>query len=346
MLRGIKFLSLGLALALAGNGALAAEISGAGASFPYPIYAKWANAYYKRTGNQVNYQSIGSGGGIRQITAKTVDFGASDAPLPPEKLDKLGLTQWPMVIGGIVPVVNLKGIEGGQIKLSNEVLADIFLGKITSWDDPIIRKLNPGLQLPAQRVTIVHRADGSGTTFVFTDYLSKVSDAWKERVGSNTAVSWPTGVGAKGNEGVAAYIARIKGAIGYVEYAYALENGLTHVQLRNRTGEWVQPDADTFQAAAADADWQGADGMYLMLTDQPGARSWPIAAATFILMHKQQQDPQAARDVLKFFQWAFEHGGAMANELHYVPMPSSVVDYIESRWGREMTDAKGKSVWQ
>lgn len=346
MLQSIKFLSLGLVLTLAGNGALAAEISGAGASFPYPIYAKWAHAYYKQTGNQVNYQSIGSGGGIRQITAKTVDFGASDAPLPPEKLDKLGLTQWPMVIGGVVPIANLEGIEGGQIKLSNEVLANLFLGKITSWDDPIIRKLNPELQLPAQRVTAVHRSDGSGTTFVFTDYLAKISDAWQKHVGSSTAVSWPTGVGAKGNEGVAAYVSRIKGAIGYVEYAYALENNLTHVQLRNRAGEWVQPDADTFQAAAAGADWQSAEGMSLMLTDQPGARSWPITAATFILMHKQQQDPQTARDALKFFKWAFNNGGKMADELHYVPMPNSVINYIESHWSREIRDSKGNPVWQ
>lgn len=346
MLKSIKSLGLGLALTMAGSGAMAAKISGAGASFPYPVYAKWADAYHKETGNQVNYQSIGSGGGVRQITAKTVDFGASDAPLKPEELDKLGLVQWPMVIGGVVPVINLEGIKGGQMKLSNEVLADIFLGKITSWDDPAIRKLNPELSLPAQRVTVVHRADGSGTTFLFTNYLSKVSAAWKKQVGSNTAVSWPTGMGGKGNEGVASYVSRIKGAIGYVEYAYALENDLAHVQLRNSNGTWVQPDADTFQAAAAGADWQGADAMYLILTNQPGAQSWPITAATFILMHKQQQDPQMARNALKFFEWAFENGDKMASELHYVPMPDSVVDYIESRWSKEMMDAKGSSVWK
>lgn len=337
-------LGLGLVLGMSAGAAFAADISGAGASFPYPIYAKWADAYHKATGNRMNYQSIGSGGGIKQIKAKTVDFGASDAPLTPDELKEAGLMQWPMVMGGVVPVVNLDGIEPGELKLTNELLADLFLGKITSWDDEAIAELNPSLDLPSRRVTTVYRSDGSGTTFNFTNYLAKVSEEWKNEVGVGKAVAWPTGVSGKGNEGVASYVGRINGGIGYVEYAYALQNDLAHVQLRNRDGNWVNPGSDTFQAAAAGAEWEQAEGMYLVLTNQPGANSWPITAGTFILMHTEQDDPQAARNALDFFRWAFENGDQMADELHYVAMPESVVDYIEQRWENELTDTSGQPV--
>jgi phosphate transport system substrate-binding protein len=323
--------------------AMAVDITGAGATFPYPIYAKWAAAYRQETGAALNYQSIGSGGGIRQITAKTVDFGASDMPLKPEELDRHGLLQFPTVIGGDVPVVNLKGIAPGQLKLSGELLADIYLGKVKRWNDPAVAALNPSLALPASAISVVHRSDGSGTTFIWTNYLSKVSGEWKARVGEGTSVNWPTGLGGKGNEGVASYVQRIAGSIGYVEYAYVKQNRMAHALVQNRAGEFVSPSAQTFQAAAAGADWQKAPGMYLILTDAPGRNAWPIAGATFILMHKAQDKPDNAREVLKFFDWAYRKGGAMAEQLDYVPMPASVVDLIRANW-KAMRDASGKPV--
>ncbi|HEY5896540.1 MAG TPA: phosphate ABC transporter substrate-binding protein PstS [Burkholderiales bacterium] len=321
-----------------------ADITGAGATFPYPIYAKWADAYKKETGVGMNYQSIGSGGGIKQISAKTVDFGASDMPLKPEELDKAGLVQFPTVIGGDVPCVNIKGIGPGQLKLTGEALADIYLGKVKAWNDPAIAALNPGVPLPKTAITVVHRSDGSGTTFIWTNYLSKVSADWKAKVGEGTAVSWPTGVGGKGNEGVASYVQRIDGAIGYVEYAYAKQNRMAHVLVKNRGGEFIQPNAQSFQAAAAGADWKAAPAMYLILTDAPGKGAWPIAGATFILMHKVQDKPESARQVLKFFQWAYEKGDALAQALDYVPMPDSVVKMIEANW-KALKDTSGKPIY-
>src|SRR6185436_13520542 len=288
--------------------ALAIDISGAGATFPYPIYAKWADAYKKETGNGLNYQSIGSGGGIKQIQAKTVTFGATDAPLKAEQLEKDGLVQWPMVMGAIVPVVNIEGVKPGELVFDGETLANIYLGKITKWDDPAIKKLNPNVKLPGETIAVVRRSDGSGTTFNFTDYLSKVSSEWKTKVGSGTAVEWPTGVGAKGNEGVSGNISQTKNSIGYVEYAYAKQNKLTYAGLHNKAGKAVQPTVEAFQAAAANADWAKAPGYYVILTDQPGDKSWPITAATFILMHKQPTDKAAAAEAIKFFTWSFEKG--------------------------------------
>ena len=335
-----------LALALAGTGAAAAaDITGAGATFPYPIYAKWADAYKKETGVGLNYQSIGSGGGIKQITAKTVDFGASDMPLKPADLDKGGLMQFPTVIGGDVPVVNLKGVAPGQMKLTGEILADIYLGKIKKWDDPAIAKLNPDLKLPGSAISVVHRSDGSGTTFIWTNYLSKVSPEWKSKVGEGTAVNWPTGVGGKGNEGVASYVQRINGSIGYVEYAYVKQNRMAYALVKNRDGKFVSPNAQAFQAAAAGADWKKAPGMYLILTDAPGQDAWPIAGATFILMHKTQDKPANAREVLKFFSWAYARGDGMAEQLDYVPMPTPVVELIQTGWKSGLKDASGKPVY-
>jgi phosphate transport system substrate-binding protein len=336
------------AAALAGTVLLspsfAAEISGAGATFPYPIYAKWADAYRKETGTGLNYQSIGSGGGIKQITAKTVDFGASDMPLTPADLDKNGLVQFPTVIGGDVPVVNLKGIAPGQLKLSGGVLADIFLGKVKKWNDPAIAATNPGVALPATAISVVHRSDGSGTTFIWTNYLSKVSPEWKSKVGEGTSVNWPIGVGGKGNEGVASYVQRIQGAIGYVEYAYVLQSKMAFTQVKNREGRFVEPSARGFQAAAAGADWGAAPGMYLILTDAPGSDAWPIAGATFILMHKVQDKPENAKQVLHFFDWAYAKGDRMAEALDYVPLPDKVVKLIEANWKQHIKDGAGKSV--
>ncbi|HEV2229449.1 MAG TPA: phosphate ABC transporter substrate-binding protein PstS [Steroidobacteraceae bacterium] len=331
--------------ALAGSGAVhAADISGAGATFPYPIYAKWADAYKKETGIGLNYQSIGSGGGIKQISENTVDFGASDMPLKPEDLQKDGLMQFPTVIGGDVPVYNLKGIAPGELKFSGPVLADIFLGKITKWTDPGIARLNPGRKLPDEDITVVHRSDGSGTTFIWTSYLAKVSPQWKEKVGEGTSVSWPAGVGGKGNEGVASYVLRIDGAIGYVEYAYVLQNKMSYGLVSNREGQFVAPDISSFQAAAAGADWRSAPGMYLVLTDAPGKMSWPIAGATFILMHTEQRDAQRAKEVLRFFDWAYAKGGKLAEELDYVPLPASVVKLIQDNWKAQLR-ANGAAVW-
>jgi len=320
-------------------------INGAGATFPYPIYAKWAEAYKAKTGVSMNYQSIGSGGGIKQITARTVDFGASDAPLTVEKLNEIGLIQFPMVMGGVVPVINIAGIKPGELKLSGPVLADIYLGKIKEWNDPAITKLNPGVKLPQEKITVVARSDGSGTTFIFTHYLAKVSPEFKEKVGNNTSVSWPAGVGGKGNEGVASYVQRLKGSIGYVEYAYALQNKMAYAQLQNKAGKFVKPDSETFQAAAAGADWAGTPGFNLMLTDQTGENSWPITGATFILVYKKQEKPETGKEVLKFFDWAYRHGSKLAEQLDYVPMPTSVVKLVEETWKKEIKDTGGKAVW-
>jgi phosphate transport system substrate-binding protein len=325
--------------------ALALDISGAGATFPYPIYAKWADAYKKETGNGMNYQSIGSGGGIKQITAKTVTFGASDMPLKPEQLTKDGLVQFPTVIGGDIPVVNLQDIKSGDLKLDGPTLAKIFLGEIKTWNDPAIQKLNPSAKLPAQAIVVVHRSDGSGTTFIWTDYLSKVSADWKSKVGANTSVEWPVGIGAKGNEGVANNVANTKGSIGYVEYAYAKQNKLTAVSMINKDGKAVAPNAKAFQAAAANADWEKAEGFYVILTDEPGPESWPIAGATFILIHKQPQDPAAAAEALRFFSWAFAKGDKMAEDLDYVPMPDNVVNAIKKVWAAQIKDKDGKPLF-
>jgi phosphate transport system substrate-binding protein len=328
-----------------GMTAHAADITGAGATFPYPIYAKWADAYKKQTGIGMNYQSIGSGGGIAQIKAKTVDFGASDAPLKPEDLQAAGLMQFPAIIGGIVPVVNIEGVAPGAMKLTGPVLADIYLGKIKSWNDKAITDLNPGLKLANEPITVVRRSDGSGTTFNFTDYLSKVSDDWKTKVGSATAVSWPEGVGGKGNEGVAAYVQRIKGSIGYVEYAYAKRNNMAYALVRNKDGQYPKPDNATFQAAAAYADWAKAPGFYQIITNSPGKDSWPIAATSFILLHTTQAKPENAREVMKFFAWSFTSGDKMAEELDYVPIPDSLVKQIDAAWKSQVKDAAGKPVW-
>jgi len=328
-----------------GAQALAGDITGAGATFPYPIYAKWADAYRKATGVGMNYQSIGSGGGIKQITAKTVDFGASDAPLKPEELEKNGLIQFPAIMGGVVPVYNIKGVEAGKIRLTGALLAEIYLGKVKKWNDPAIAKLNAGVGLPDQAISVVHRSDGSGTTFLYTNYLSKVSADWKSSVGEGTAVKWATGVGGKGNEGVANYVSRIDGAIGYVEYAYAKQNKLSHALMQNRDGQFVAPDDDAFKAAAAGADWAKAPGMYLILTDQAGKASWPITGASFILMHKVQEKPENAKEVFRFFDWSFKNGARMAEELDYVPMPEAVVKMIRSGWKAQVKDAAGKPLY-
>jgi phosphate transport system substrate-binding protein len=332
-----------VALGISGS-ASAAEISGAGATFPYPIYAKWAEAYKAKTNTSMNYQSIGSGGGIAQITAKTVDFGASDMPLKPEELAAKGLTQFPPVIGGEVMVVNLPGVQAGQMTLDGPAIAQIYLGKIAKWNDPAIAKLNPGLKLPDTGIAVVHRSDGSGTTFIFTNYLSKVSPEWKSKVSEGTAVEWPTGLGGKGNEGVAALTGRTAGAIGYVEYAYALQNKMVHTKLINHDGVTLEPGSKVFQAAAANADWKGAKDFYLILTDQPGKDSWPITGATFILMHKEQAQPDRAKEVLKFFDWGYKNGGQLAESLDYIPMPASAVAIFEQSW-QAIKGPDGKPVW-
>lgn len=332
-------------LLIAGTAFAGTTINGAGATFPYPVYAQWAWLYNKETGVKLNYQSIGSGGGIRQIQAKTVDFGASDAPLKADELAKDGLLQFPMIMGGVVPVVNVPGIAAGQLKLSGTTLADIFLGKIKNWNDAAISKENPGVKLPETAITVVHRADGSGTTWIFTNYLSKVSATWKDSVGNAKAVKWPAGVGGKGNEGVAAYVQRIKGSIGYVEYAYALQNKLTYSLLKNQTGNYVAPTSETFQAAAANADWAKAEGFYLVLTDQPGADSWPITGASFILVYKEQANADTAKEVLKFFDWCYRNGAATAEKLDYVPMPKKVVELVEQTWAQQIKSG-GTPVWK
>ncbi len=334
----MKFLKTIVAAGLvaASTSAFAADITGAGATFPFPVYSKWADAYKKETGNGLNYQSIGSGAGIKQIQAKTVTFGATDKPLKAEELDKDGFAQWPMVMGAIVAVVNLEGIKPGELVFDGKTLADIYLGKITKWDDAAIKKLNPKAALPSEAITVVRRSDGSGTTFNFTDYLSKTSDEFKTKIGSGTAVEWPVGVGAKGNEGVAGNVGQTKNSIGYVEYAYAKQNKLTYTAMMNKAGKTVQPTAAAFQAAASNADWAKAPGYYLILTDQPGEASWPITAATFILMYKDPVDKAASAEAIKFFKWSFAKGGKMAEELDYVPMPDSVVKLIEKTWSADI----------
>ena len=316
--------------------AFAADITGAGSTFIFPVLSKWADAYKKESGAGVNYQSIGSGAGIKQIKAKTVTFGATDAPLKADQLEKDGFAQWPMIMGAIVPVVNIDGVKAGDMTLDGDTLAKIYLGTITKWDDPAIKKLNPKLTLPSAAISVVHRADGSGTTFNFTDYLSKVSADWKSKVGSGTAVEWPVGVGAKGNEGVSGNIGQAKNTIGYVEYAYAKQNKLTYTALVNKAGKTIEPATEAFQAAASNADWANAPGYYLILTDQPGDKSWPIVASTFILMHKDATDKAASQEALKFFKYAFEKGGKMAEELDYIPMPDSVIKQIEKTWSAEI----------
>ena len=331
--------------AVAFSSAVAADITGAGATFPYPIYSKWAESYKAATGTGLNYQSIGSGGGIKQIKAKTVDFGASDMPLKEEELEAEGLIQFPAIMGGVVPIVNLDGIAPGQLKMTPEVLANIYLGKITKWNDARITALNPGAKLTDADITVVHRSDGSGTTFLWTDFLSKTNADFKEGVGAGTAVKWPAGVGGKGNEGVAANVQRIKGSIGYVEYAYAKKNKMSHTQLKNRDGQFVQPDDETFKAAAAGADWAKTPGMGVILTNQAGKSSWPITGASFILLHKSQASADRAKEVLKFFDWSYKNGGAMASDLDYVAMPAPVVKLVQDAWKANVKDASGKAIW-
>ena len=338
----IRVLVAGVVAAGAFSSAFAQqEATGAGASFPAPLYSKWASDYNKATGVKINYQSVGSGAGLRQIEAKTVDFGASDAPLKDEDLNKKGLVQFPTVIGGVVPVVNIKGIAPGQIKLSGQVLGDIYLGKISNWSDPAIKALNPGVALPDASIAPVRRADGSGTSFIFTNYLSKVNAEWKSKVGEGTAVNWPTGAGGKGNEGVAAFVGRLPNSIGYVEYAYVKQNKMTYVQMQNAEGQFVSPDDSAFKAAAAGADW--AKSFYQILTNQPGKESWPITGATFILMQKSQEKPVQAATSLKFFEWAYKTGDKTASDLDYVPMPDSVKETILKSWA-SIQDTSGKAI--
>jgi len=339
LLAGVFLFVLGTSM-----GVGAVTINGAGATFPYPVYSQWAYKYQKLTGMKLNYQSIGSGGGIAQIKAKTVDFGASDAPMKPAELDKYRLIQFPMIMGGVVPVINVPGIRPGGLKLTRAILANIFLGNITKWNDSGLKQLNPGVKLPDKKITVVHRADGSGTTWIFTNYLDKVSSEWHEKVGFGKAVSWPTGVGGKGNEGVSAYVQRIPGSIGYVEFAYALQNKMTYALLENKEGKFVAPTISTFQAAAANADWENAPGFYMVLTDQPGADSWPITGASFILIYKEQKDAAKAKTMLKFFDWCYKHGGDIAEKLRYVPIPENVVNLVESKWHSEVA-VNGEPVW-
>ncbi len=333
-------------LAMLAINASAADLTGAGATFPFPIYAKWAEAYKAATGIGLNYQSIGSGGGIKQIKSKTVDFGASDMPLKPEELDKEGLLQFPAVIGGVVPVVNIEGVQPGQLKLTSDVVANIHLGRITKWNDRAIADLNPGINLPSLNITVIHRADGSGTTFIWTNYLSKANADFKVAVGEGTAVKWPVGIGGKGNEGVAAQVQRVKGAFGYVEYAYAKKNKIPHAQLKNRDGNFVQPSDDTFKAAAAGADWANAPGMYLLLTDQKGRDAWPATGASFILMHKQQADALTGRAILKFFDWSFKNGSKMSEELEYVHLPAGLIKLVQDSWKAQLKGPDGQSIWK
>ncbi|HEU0070806.1 MAG TPA: phosphate ABC transporter substrate-binding protein PstS [Alphaproteobacteria bacterium] len=316
--------------------ASAADISGAGATFPYPVYAKWADAYQKETGDRLNYQSIGSGGGIKQIQAKTVTFGASDMPLTAEQLEKDGMVQFPTVMGGVVPVVNIDGVKPGELVIDSNTLADIYLGKIKRWNDAAIAKLNPNVKLPNQAIAVAYRSDGSGTTFVFTEYLSKVNAEFKSKVGANTSVQWPTGIGGKGNEGVAGTVTNTKGAIGYVEYAYVKQNKMNYMRMINRDGKAVEPGSKAVQAAAAGADWAGTPGMAVIITNAPGAESWPMASATFILMYKQPQDPVASAAALKFFSWAYDKGDKLAEDLDYVPMPDSVVSLVKKTWAEQI----------
>ena len=336
-----SLLALASACAFIATGVQAQEITGAGATFPAPLYAKWASDYNKQTGVKVNYQSIGSGGGIKQIDSKTVDFGASDMPLTDEVLKTKGQMQFPTVIGGVVPILNVAGIAPGQLKLTGPLLADIFLGKVSRWNDPAIKAINPGVNLPDTAIAQVRRADGSGTTFLFTNYLSKVSPDWKAKVGEGTAVSWPVGAGGKGNEGVAAFVARLPNSLGYVEYSYVKQNKLNYALMQNAAGNFVKPEDDTFKAAAAGADW--AKSFYQILTNQPGKDSWPLSGATFILMHTSQDKPANGSETLKFFNWAYANGEKSAADLDYVPMPTAAVAAIQKAWG-EIKDTSGKAI--
>ncbi len=339
------FVSVAIAATSIAASAQAANITGAGATFPYPVYAKWAELYQKASGTGLNYQSVGSGAGIKQIKARTVNFGASDMPLPAAELNAAGLFQFPAIMGGVVPIINLPGVAPGQVRLSGAVLADIYLGKITKWNAPQIAALNPGVKLPADDITVVRRADSSGTSFLFTDYLAQVSPEWKSKIGAGTAVKWAVGVGGKGNEGVAANVQRIKGSIGYVEWAYAKKNRMQHTQLQNKDGVFLQPSDDAFKAAAAGANWAGTPGFAVVLTNQAGKASWPITGASYILMHKTQPSAATAKEVLKFFDWAYKNGGAAAAELDYVPMPDSVTKLVQDAWRANLKDAAGKAVW-
>ena len=337
MFKSLKLRVAAVALASAVTvNAQAADITGAGATFIYPLLSKWSADYNNATGNKINYQSIGSGGGIAQIKARTVDFGSSDAPLKPEELAKYGLAQFPSAIGGVVPVMNVPGLKAGAMKLDGPLLADIFLGKVTKWNDPRIVALNGGVQLPDMKITIVHRSDGSGTTFNFVNYLSKVSPAWKAEVGEGTSVKWPAGIGGKGNEGVAAYVKQIKGGIGYVELSYALQNKMAYSRLKNAAGNFVNPNAETFQAAAASANWGASKDFHLVMTNAPGQNAWPIAATNFILMYKKPKDAARSKNAREFFQWAYANGDAQAEALHYVPLPDSLVNQIQTYWTKEM----------
>jgi phosphate transport system substrate-binding protein len=338
-----KTFAAALALASAATVASAQDVTGAGASFPAPLYSRWAADYNKATGSRINYQSVGSGAGIRQIRGKTVDFGASDAPLKDDELAKDGLMQFPMAIGGVVPVVNIAGVQTRQLRLTGPVLADIYLGKIAKWNDPAIVGLNPGLKLPDAPIAVVRRADGSGTTFIFTNYLSKVSPDWQSKVGEGTAVNWPTGAGGKGNEGVSAFVQRLPNSVGYVEYAYAKQNRMTYALMQNAAGAFVAPEDGTFKAAAAGADW--SKSFYQILTNQPGKESWPITGATFIMMHLKQDKPQQAAAALRFFDWAFKNGDKVAEDLDYVPMPESVKASIRQQWAK-IVDGSGGPVFK
>lgn len=345
----LRLLGITLVLALAAVGwstgaGAATALNGAGASFPFPLYSKWAYEYNKATGVRVNYQSIGSGGGIKQVKAKTVDFGASDAPLDAADIEDSGLIQFPMAIGGVVPVVNIRGVAPGSLKLTGEVLAGIFLGEITRWDDERIKELNPDVSLPGKKITVVHRSDGSGTTWIFTNYLDKVSAGWHDAVGFGKAVDWPAGIGGKGNEGVSNFVKRVRNSIGYVEYAYAKQNRLPHVRLSNRAGKFVEPSIESFSAAAAGADWENTPGYSVVLTDQPGAESWPIAGATFILVHRDPEECATIKEVLKFFDWAYRNGAEMATGLDYVPIPADVYSIMERTWSGKISCGGGK-VW-
>jgi phosphate transport system substrate-binding protein len=337
----LRFALTAAVLVSASGAAFSQDVTGAGASFPAPLYAKWADSYNKATGARINYQSVGSGAGMRQIRGKTVDFGASDAPLKDDELAKDGLVQFPTVIGGVIPVVNIKGIAAGQIKLSGQVLGDIYLGKITKWNDPALTAMNPGVPLPDATISVVRRADGSGTSFIFTNYLSKVNAEWKTKVGEGTAVNWPTGAGGKGNEGVSAFVQRLPNSIGYVEYAYVKQNKMTYTLLKNKDGNFAAPDDDAFKAAAAGADWNKS--FYQVLTEQPGKVSWPITGATFIMMHKVQDKPQQAAATLKFFDWAYSQGDKAATDLEYVALPDAVKTLVRKQWS-ELKDAAGKPV--
>jgi phosphate transport system substrate-binding protein len=345
MFRALSLLgALALLAGCGESGNRAREIAGAGASFPASIYQKWSEGYRRESGIGLNYQAIGSGGGIKQIRVRTVDFGATDKPLKAKDLDRLGLYQFPTIIGGVVPIVNLQGLEPGRLRLTGPLLADIYLGQVKRWSDPRIAQVNPGLALPDQPITVVHRSDGSGTSFLFTSYLAGVSPAWKERVGASDAVAWPTGLAGKGNDGVAAFVKQTAGSIGYVEYAYAKQNGTAHALMRNRDGQFVAPSGESFAAAAEGADWARAPGNYLLLIDQPGAGSWPITGASFILVYREQQDQRIGQGVLRFFDWAFTHGDAMAHELDYVPLPASVKDMVRRQWAATLR-AEGKPLY-